>query len=81
MSANPVPLEYMKPEDRGVIVDMSGDPCHLKRLQEIGLQVGCNVRMVCPGKPCMICVEGRRLSLRLDEQAEIFVAPDDELHS
>jgi Fe2+ transport system protein FeoA len=77
MSANPVPLEFMKPEDRGVVVDMAGDPCHLKRLQEIGLQVGCSVRMVCPGKPCMICVEGRRLSLRLDEKAEIFVATED----
>jgi hypothetical protein len=28
----------------------------------------------------MICVEGRRLSLRLDEQAEIFVATDDASH-
>ena len=75
MSANPVPLDLLHPEDHGVIVDMCGDPCHLKRLQEIGVQVGCNIRMVCPGTPCMICVEGRRLSLRLDEQAEIFVSP------
>jgi hypothetical protein len=34
--------------------------------------------MVCPGTPCMICIEGRRLSLRLDEQAEIFVSPASE---
>ena len=75
MSANPVPLDLLHPEDQGVIVDMCGDPCHLKRLQEIGVQVGCNIRMVCPGTPCMICVEGRRLRLTLDEQAEIFVSP------
>ena len=70
-----VPLGLMSPNDHGVIVEMAGDPCFLKRLEEIGIQVGCNLRMVCPGSPCMICVGGKRLSLRLDEDSEIYVCP------
>ncbi|MFN7877542.1 MAG: ferrous iron transport protein A [Pirellula sp.] len=70
-----VPLDLMSPNDCGVIVEMDGDPCFLKRLEEIGIQVGCNLRMVCPGSPCMVCIEGKRLSLRLDQHAEIYVCP------
>jgi ferrous iron transport protein A len=70
-----LPLDLMSPDDCGVIVEMDGDPCLLKRLEEIGIQVGCNLRMVCPGSPCMVCVEGKRMSLRLDRNAEIYVAP------
>ena len=30
-----VPLDLMSPNDCGVIVEMDGDPCFLKRLEEI----------------------------------------------
>jgi ferrous iron transport protein A len=78
MSAPPViPIDSLSPNDEGVIVDMEGDPCFVKRLQEIGVHVGCSLRMVCQGSPCMVCVDGRRLSLRLDDSAEIYVSTVD----
>lgn len=73
MIDSPVPLDMLRPDDQGVIVEMCGNPMHVKRLQEVGIRVGCCVRMVCQGSPCMVCIEGRRLSLRLDQEAEIYV--------
>jgi Fe2+ transport system protein FeoA len=71
----PLPLEFMPCESQATIVEMCGRPCQLQRLQELGIRQGCNVRMVSRGEPCLICIEGRRISLRLGESAEIFVVP------
>ena len=76
MTDSPIPLDMLRPNDQGVIVEMCGDPTCVKRLQEIGIQVGSCVRMVCQGSPCMVCIEGRRLSLRLDSEAEIYVSTE-----
>lgn len=71
----PLPIEFLQPESHGTIVEMCGRPCQMQRLAELGIHQGCKVRMVCRGEPCLICIEGRRISLRLDDSAEIFVIP------
>jgi ferrous iron transport protein A len=71
----PVPLDFLPADSQGTIVEMCGKSCYLQRLAELGIRQGCNVRMVCKGEPCLICIEGRRISLRLDDSAEILVVP------
>lgn len=71
----PVPIEFLQPESHGTIVEMCGQPCQMQRLAELGIRQGCKVRMVCRGEPCLICIEGRRISLRLGDTADIFVVP------
>ncbi len=78
MPTGPIPLDLLSPDEEGVIVEMEGEPNHLKRLEEIGIRVGRKVRMISQGCPCMICIDGRRLSLRIEEDAEIYVATESE---
>jgi len=71
----PLPIEFLPCDSEGTIVEMCGRPCQVQRLEELGIRQGCNVRMVCRGEPCLICIEGRRISLRLGDSADIFVVP------
>ncbi|MEQ1825709.1 MAG: FeoA family protein [Pirellula sp.] len=74
----PLPIEYLPCDSQGTIVEMCGRPGQVQRLEELGIRNGCKVRMVCRGEPCLICIDGRRISLRLGGSAEIFVVPSPE---
>jgi ferrous iron transport protein A len=71
----PLPIEFLPNNTNATIVEMCGRPSQVQRLEELGVRQGCKVRMVCHGEPCLICVEGRRISLRLGDSADIFVVP------
>jgi ferrous iron transport protein A len=71
----PLPIEFLPCNSQGTIVEMCGRPCQVQRLEELGIRQGCKVRMVCRGEPFLICIEGRRISLRLGDSADIFVVP------
>ncbi len=71
---NIVPLELMACGEVGHVVQVDGPPDVVHRLAEMGLRERAFVRMVQPGRPCIVAVEDHRLSLRADEDVEILVA-------
>jgi Fe2+ transport system protein FeoA len=70
---NPVPLEFLPCEAEGVIVEIAGCDSSVHRLEEMGVRCGCRIRMLTPGEPCLLAVDGKRMCLRLGEVAEILV--------
>ena len=71
-----VPLEMLRADERACIVEMVGDSRQMHRLKEMGLREGSAIRMVRPGRPCLLAIDGKRISLRLDEAADILVEVD-----
>ncbi len=45
----------------------------MHRLREMGLYHGATVRMIRPGSPCIIGLEGQRLGFRGDDLARVLV--------
>ena len=71
---NIVPLELMACGEFGHVVQIDGPADVVHRLAEMGLREQASVRMVQPGRPCIVAVNDQRLSLRADEEVEILVA-------
>ncbi|TXT35027.1 MAG: ferrous iron transport protein A [Planctomycetota bacterium] len=71
---NIVPLELMAAGEMGHVVQMDGSPDVVHRLAEMGLREQARILMVQPGSPCIVAVGDQRLSLRMDDDAEILVA-------
>lgn len=68
-----VPIDFLRAEETGKIVEITGPESWKHRLQEFGLREGVLVRMVKPGEPCILAVDGHRFSLRSDRDATILV--------
>lgn len=68
-----VPLDTLSSGELGRICDLCGNQELVARLEEMGLRVGTELRMVQPGRPCIIAVANQRLSLRADENILILV--------
>jgi hypothetical protein len=43
-------------------------------LAEIGIRSGSMLHMIRTGEPCLLAVDGRRLSVRLNNDVDIFVS-------
>ncbi len=69
-----LPLELLQANEEASIVDLIGDVSQIHRLAEMGLRVGANIRMVRPGCPCLLALDGKRLSLRLSHGLDVLVA-------
>lgn len=70
-----IPLECLRREEWAEVTDVVGEPHWVARLAEVGVLVGARIRMLQPGSPCLFQVGEMRLSLRLEEGAQIFVHP------
>lgn len=70
-----MPLEYLDRGEVAEIVDVSGSPSWVSRMAEIGLRAGAQLRMLQPGCPCLFQLGASRLSLRLEEAAQVLVQP------
>ncbi|MEX2288532.1 MAG: FeoA domain-containing protein [Planctomycetaceae bacterium] len=68
-----IPVEYLVAGEVGRIARIDGDAAAVVRLAEMGLQQGVSVRMVRPGRPCILAVGNHRLSFRGDETAIVLV--------
>ena len=76
MSANLVlPLECLGAGDWADVTDVAGAPDWVGRMAELGLRPGCRLRMLQPGRPCLLLVSGGRLCLRGEDGAQILVRP------
>jgi len=69
-----LPLDLMKAGESASIVELSGDSSQVHRLQEMGLRAGVVIRMLKPGAPCLVALDNKRLSLRLNGLMDIFVS-------
>jgi len=50
-------------------------PRGVQALAELGVRVGCRLQLLRPGSPCLVQIEGSRLSLRGDDSLQILVRP------
>jgi len=70
-----LPLECLRPGECAEVADVSGEAGWVCRLAELGVRVGCRLQVLRGGSPCLIQVEGSRLSLRGDHAMQILVRP------
>ncbi|MFM8406024.1 MAG: ferrous iron transport protein A [Pirellulaceae bacterium] len=73
-----IPINFLQAGEIATVVHLDGDDCCVQRLQEIGLLPGAKLKMLQPGSPCIIALEGRRLSLRIDCHTSILLLPSPE---
>ncbi len=69
-----LPLELLKSNEEGSIVELCGNAPVVHRLAEMGLRVGAMIRMVKPGAPCLLALDGKRLSLRMNDDLQVLVS-------
>jgi ferrous iron transport protein A len=69
-----LPLELVGDGEWAEVADVCGEPGWVGRLAELGLRIGCRLRVLRQGSPCLLEVGGCRLSLR-GEAAGILVRP------
>ena len=69
-----LPLDLLKSNEEASIIELSGDAPLIHRLAEMGLRVGAMIRMVKPGAPCLLALDGKRLSLRLSAGLQVLVS-------
>lgn len=70
-----LPLDAIRPGEWADVADVSGEPTWIGRMAELGLRVGCRLRVLQPGSPCLVQLDGSRLSLRGDAAVQILVRP------
>ncbi|MBI3863590.1 MAG: FeoA domain-containing protein [Planctomycetia bacterium] len=69
-------MQYLSPGETGCIMEIDGDNGLIRRLDEMGLRTGVEVRMVQPGTPCIVALNHQRLSFRGEEDAVVLVEVD-----
>jgi ferrous iron transport protein A len=62
-----LPMQLLNPGETGCITDVEGDTHLVRRLGEMGLRTGVEVRMVQPGSPCIVAFDHHKLTFRDDE--------------
>ncbi|MCA9132267.1 MAG: ferrous iron transport protein A [Planctomycetales bacterium] len=69
-----LPLDLLRANEEASVVELIGESSQVHRLAEMGLRPGVSVRMVRPGAPCLLALDGKRLSIRLSGNVEVLVA-------
>jgi Fe2+ transport system protein FeoA len=70
-----LPLELLDRDAWADVADVSGEQQWINRLAELGLRIGCRLRMLQCGSPCLLQVGECRLCLRGELAAQILVRP------
>lgn len=68
-----IPLEMLRVNEAGRIVEILGPQDWIHRLQELGLRGGAIVRLVKSGEPAIIAIDGHRLSFRSEPNTTVLV--------
>ena len=69
-----LPIDQLRANEQAHVVDLVGEGNEVHRLAEMGLRIGCSIRMVRPGSPCLLALDGKRMSIRLNNSVDILVA-------
>ena len=72
-TAQVVPLQSLKAGESAIIVEMLGDDCTVKCLEERGFRTGMRIKVIVPGLSAVCQVGDHRLSLRICGHCEVFV--------
>jgi ferrous iron transport protein A len=75
VSGSILPIEHLKVNENASVVDVVGDASEVHRLSEMGLHHGARIRIVRAGSPCLMALDGKRLSVRLSGNVDIYVSP------
>jgi ferrous iron transport protein A len=70
-----MPLEFLSAGAWADVAEVTGEPGWVTRLAEMGVRIGCRLRVVQPGSPCLLQIGESRLSLRGDWAMQILVRP------
>jgi ferrous iron transport protein A len=70
-----LPLELLNQGEWADVAELHGEPTWVGRMQELGLQVGCRLKMLRSGSPCLLQLGNCRLCLRGDWAMQILVRP------
>lgn len=70
-----LPLELLRPGEWADVADVQGEAAWVGRMAELGIRAGSRLQLLQPGSPCMLRIDGARLSLRGDTGALILVRP------
>ena len=71
-----LPMQYLTPGETGCILEIDGEKTLVRRLDEMGLRAGVEVRMVQPGQPCIVALDHQRFSFRGEDDAVVLVEVD-----
>jgi Fe2+ transport system protein FeoA len=70
-----LPLDCLNSGEWAEVAEVTGEPKWVGRMAELGIRTGTLVKVLQPGSPCLLEVDGCRLSLRLDYDLQILVRP------
>ena len=70
-----LPLELLHTGEWGEIAEVTGEPGWIGRMAELGIRAGSRIRVLQAGSPCLLQIDGCRLSLRGDHATQILVRP------
>jgi len=70
-----LPLEMLRAGEWADVEDVAGEPDWVGRMAELGVRIGCRLRVLQPGSPCLLQVGGCRLCLRGQCLTQILVRP------
>jgi ferrous iron transport protein A len=70
-----LPLEFLGRNAWADVAEVTGEQRWVSRLAELGLCIGCRLRMLQPGSPCLLQVGECRLCLRGEFASQILVRP------
>lgn len=75
MPTDLLPLELLNNGEWADIAEVTGEPCWVNRLAELGVRSGGRLRVLQAGSPCLLQIGESRLSLRGDCLMQILVRP------
>jgi Fe2+ transport system protein FeoA len=72
-----LPLELLEAGQWADVAEVAGEPSWIGRMAELGIRAGSRLRVLQPGSPCLLQLDGNssRLSLRGDCAMRILVRP------
>ena len=70
-----LPLELLRSGEWADVAEVQGEPVWISRMAELGLRAGSRVQILQPGSPCLLQLNGFRLSLRAGNGSQILVRP------
>ena len=76
VSQGPTLLAMLASGQRAVVEAVMGASAQVQRLRELGLRDGAEVRMIQPGRPCIIGLGEQRFGFRSDDAMSVLVRPE-----
>jgi Fe2+ transport system protein FeoA len=70
-----LPVEFLQAGEWAEVADVTGEPAWIGRMAELGIRAGSRLRVLQPGSPCLLQLDGLRISLRGDWSTRILVRP------